>query len=133
MKRIISMVVVGTFFISLLTGCVTTSETGNKTAAGAGLGAIAGGIIGFLDSGNYLVMSDGSTRTPDTIRTRPRNVQNPVVVAKQTVAFNELLPGKYTHVAIVKVGNKTERSEQTIEVAAMKGDSRQYASKGTMK
>jgi len=43
------------------------------------------------------------------------------------------LPGKYTHLAIVKIGGKTEQSEQTIEVAAMKIDTKQYAFKGKTK
>lgn len=84
-----------------------------------------------VEENNYLVMPDG-TRTPDAIRTKPRQVQR--VVAKQTVTLpKELLPGKYTHVAIVKIGNKTEQSEQTIEVAGFKNDTRQYAFKGALK
>jgi uncharacterized protein YcfJ len=231
MKRIISTIVIAIFLMSSFSGCAT-SETGNKTATGAGLGAIAGGVIGFLKTGNlkgaatgaaigaaagalagfvigkyeenqvktrkqvyreypqyskrstapepaikdlkpelmdtnnkpiesfaggqtikmaseytivaspdvknveveennYLVMPDG-TRTPDAIRTKPRDVQR--IVAKQTVTLpKELLPGKYTHVAVVKIGSKTEQNEQTIEVAAMKSDTRQYALKGTIK
>ncbi|MEW6418074.1 MAG: hypothetical protein AB1480_08135 [Nitrospirota bacterium] len=84
-----------------------------------------------VEENNYLVMPDG-TRTPDAKRTKSRGVQR--VVAKQTVTLpKELLPGKYTHMAIVKIGDKTEQSEQTIEVAAMKTDMRQYAFKGIIK
>lgn len=228
MKRVISTVVLSFFLISTFSGCATTSETGNKTMAGVGLGAVAGGVIGLLKTGkiedalagaaigaavgglvgfiigkyeenqvktrnqvyqeypeysksssapepaikdlkpelmdanntpiesiaggqtikmasgytivaspdvknveveenNYLVMPDG-TRTPDAIRTKPRDVQR--VVAKQTITLpKELLPGKYTHVAVVKIGGKTEQSEQTIEVAAVKSDSKQYVFK----
>ncbi len=230
MKRIISTVVIAMFLVSSFSGCATTSETGNKTATGAGLGAIAGGVIGFLKTGNlkgavtgaaigaaagalvgfvigkyeenqvqtrkqvykkypeyatrstapepaikdlepelmdtnnkpiesfaggqtikmaseytiaaspdvknveveennYLVMPDG-TRTPDAIRTKLRDVQR--VVAKQTVTLpKELLPGKYTHIAAVKIGSKTEQSEQTIEVAATNYGNRQYALKNS--
>ncbi len=78
-----------------------------------------------VEENNYLVMPDG-TRTPDAIRTKPRDVQR--IVAKQTVTLpKELLPGKYTHIAVVKIGSKTEQSEQTIEVAAMNHGNRLYA------
>lgn len=76
---------------------------------------------------NYLVMPDG-TKMKDAIRTKQRPVER--VSAKQTVTLpSKLLPGKYTHVAIVKIGDKTEQSEQIIEVAAMKIDTKQYAYK----
>jgi len=84
-----------------------------------------------VEENNYLVMPDG-TRTPDAMRTKQRDVQR--VVAKQTVTLpKELLPGKYTHVAIVKIGDKPEQREQTIEVLAMKTDTKQYAYKGATK
>lgn len=232
MKRIISIFVMSFFIIATVSGCATTSSTGEKTLAGAGLGAIVGGVTGLLKTGrlsgalvgaaigaaaggivgfaigkyeesqvktkeqvyneypeystratrldpavkdlnaelldannqpiksfaggqtikmaseytivaspevqqveveenNFLVMPDG-TRTPDAIRKKPRDVQR--VVAKQTITLpKELLPGKYMHVAVVKIGSKAEQSEQTIEVAAMKSGSRQYAFKGAIK
>lgn len=84
-----------------------------------------------VEENNYLVMPDG-TRTPDATRTKQRDVQR--VVAKQTVTLpKELLPGKYTHVAVIKIGNKTEQSKQIIEIAALKIDTGQYAFTGVSK
>jgi len=66
------------------------------------------------------------------VRTKPRDVQR--LVAKQTVTLpKELLPGKYVHVAIIKIGDKTEQSEQIIEIAALKVGTKQYAFKGVSK
>jgi hypothetical protein len=84
-----------------------------------------------VEENNYLIAPDRTTRTRDIVRKHQRGVER--IVAKQTVTFKELLPGKYTHVAIVKIGDKIEQSEQTIEVAAMKSDTRQYAFRGTIK
>ncbi len=68
-----------------------------------------------VEENNYLVTPDG-TKTPDAIRTRLRDVQT--VIAEQTIMIpKEILPGRYIHVAIVKIGNQTQQREQTIEVS----------------
>ncbi|MFH1014977.1 MAG: glycine zipper domain-containing protein [Nitrospirota bacterium] len=51
MKRMVSTIIVVVFLISSLGGCASTSSTGEKTAAGAGLGALMGGAIGYLTTG----------------------------------------------------------------------------------
>jgi|WetSurMetagenome_2_1015567.scaffolds.fasta_scaffold00314_4 hypothetical protein len=216
MKRTISLAVIAVFLVCSLSGCATTSETGQKTAVGATIGAIMGGAIGFATTGdprwaaggmaigaaaggltgfmigkyeedqvqsrqqvyaeypeysygsseptadvkdlmpqlldrnnfpvsdlvpgqtikmvseytvvaspgatsveveenNYLVRPDGS-RTPDTTRIKMRNVQR--VVAKQVITLpKKLAPGTYTHVAVVRIGNRIVQSEQFIEVS----------------
>lgn len=84
-----------------------------------------------VEENNYLVMPDG-TRMETQVRTKQRDVQR--VVAKQSVTLpKELLSGKYMHVATIRIGNKTEQSEQTIEIAALKIDARQYAFAGVAK
>lgn len=78
-----------------------------------------------IEENNYIVGPDG-TKTPDAIREKSREVQR--IRGYQTITLpDELLPGNYTHVATVKIGNKVEKKEQVIEVASLHHGTKQYA------
>jgi len=230
MKKNISTIVLSLFLISTIGGCASTSDTQGKTLLGAGLGAIAGGVIGLLETGkiegaltgaaigaaagaiagyakgkydekqlqtraqvykkypaysnssssleptvkdlkanilnknqkpvksftegqtiwleseytilaspnvkkvevqenNYLILPDGKTKMDDTKRIKQRDVGR--ISGKQEITMaSDLLPGKYTHVAIVKIGDKPYTNRQIIEVvASLNRETEQYAFK----
>lgn len=84
-----------------------------------------------VEENNYLVMPDG-TRTPDAVRTKPRDVQR--VVAKQTLTLpKELVAGRYAHVATVKIGDEVTEKVQTFEIASLNHGIKQYALKSALK
>ncbi|MBF0564655.1 MAG: hypothetical protein HQK89_05375 [Nitrospirae bacterium] len=47
MKRLFSVLLLCVFIVTTLTGCASMNTTG-KTVTGAGIGAIAGGILGYM-------------------------------------------------------------------------------------
>lgn len=81
-----------------------------------------------VEENNFLVMPDGTTKTPKAVRLKERKVQR--IVAKQTITLpKELVAGRYTHVATVKIGDKVTEKKQTFEVASSNHEIKQYALK----
>lgn len=70
-----------------------------------------------VEENNYLINPD-ETQTKETTRIKSRGVER--ISARQSITLpKELAPGNYTHIAIVRIGDKIEKKEQTITIAAL--------------
>lgn len=73
-----------------------------------------------VEENNYLVMPDGN-KTPDAIRTKQRGTGSYKTGVSITMP-DKLLPGIYTYVVTIKIGDKISKSTQPITVASVPPD-----------